>query len=56
VRAAPEAAHQEPIGIWQDVAVAQALQIGDDRAAADAALATLSEKHAGTSAYQIAQV
>jgi Flp pilus assembly protein TadD len=54
--AALRAAHQEPIGIWQDVALAQALQIGDARAAADAALTTLIDKHADTSAYQIAEV
>jgi TolB-like protein len=47
-QAALEAAQQEPPGLWQDIALAHALQIGEDRSAADAALRTLIEKH-GTS-------
>jgi len=48
-------AKQEPPGMWRDVATALALQIGPDRAAADAALAALIEQHAAALAYQIAQ-
>ena len=55
-RAALAAARQEPPGPWHDVAVTLALQIGGDRAAADAALKTLIEKYAHLSAYQIAEV
>ena len=50
------AAQQEPPGVWQDVALALARQIGGDRSAADAALRTLMEKRASSMAYQIAQV
>lgn len=55
-RAALAAARQEPEGIWRNVALALALQIGDDRAAADAALKTLIDTQADESAYQIAEV
>jgi TolB-like protein/tetratricopeptide (TPR) repeat protein len=55
-QAALAAAQQEPPGIWQDVALALARQIGGDRSAADAALKTLIDKDVGTSAYQIAEV
>ena len=56
-QAALAAAKEEPAGGgWQNEALAFALQIGTDRRAADAALATLIEKEAGSSAYQIAQV
>lgn len=55
-RAALAAARQEPAGIWQDVALALALQIGDDRAAADAALKTLIDTQSDAAAYQITQV
>src|SRR5690606_31988677 len=55
-RAALAAARQEPEGIWRNVALALALQIGDDRAAADAALKTLIDTHADQAAYQIAEV
>jgi TolB-like protein len=48
-------AQQVPPGIWQEFALAQARQIGSDRAAADTALHNLIEKHADGSAYQIAQ-
>lgn len=54
--AALQAAQQEPSGVYQDVALALALQIGSDRNAADAALRTLIEKHAGSTGYQIAEV
>jgi TolB-like protein/Tfp pilus assembly protein PilF len=55
-RAALAAARQEPAGIWQKVALALALQIGDDHTAADAALQTLIDAHSDESAYQIAEV
>jgi TolB-like protein/Tfp pilus assembly protein PilF len=49
------AAEQEPPGMWQDVALAMARQVGADRAAADAALDTLIARHAPRAAYQIAE-
>jgi TolB-like protein len=49
------AAQNAPPGVWRDIALAQARQIGSDRAAADTALDNLIEKHADESAYQIAQ-
>jgi TolB-like protein/Flp pilus assembly protein TadD len=49
-------ARLESPGPWRDIAVAMALQIGTDRAAADKALETLIRDDAGTSAYQIAQI
>ena len=55
-RAAMAAARQEPAGIWQKVALALALQIGDDRTAADAALQVLIDNHSDEAAYQIAEV
>ncbi|MBU6417446.1 MAG: hypothetical protein KJS83_09790, partial [Xanthomonadaceae bacterium] len=39
--AALESARQEPPGVWRDIALALALQVGGDRAAADAALKNL---------------
>ena len=54
--AALAAAQQEPDRESQDIALAFARQIGGDRSAADAALRTLIEKQANSSAYQIAQV
>lgn len=54
--AALQAAQQEPPGVWQDIAVALARQVGSDRSAADAALNILVEKYSGDAAYQIAQV
>ncbi len=50
-----EAEHALP-GIWQDFARALARQIGSDRAAADAALKLLLDKHADGMAFQIAEV
>ena len=55
-RAALAAAGQEPPGLWQDVALTLARQIGSDRSAADAALKALVEKYADSAAYQIAEV
>lgn len=55
-RAALEAARRAPAGVWKDVALAFAHAAGRDRAAADAALATLEQKHAQFAAYQVAEV
>jgi TolB-like protein/Tfp pilus assembly protein PilF len=55
-QAALAAAQQEPSGLWQDVALALARQIGGDRGAADAALKTLIDKWAGVGPYQVAEV
>jgi TolB-like protein/Tfp pilus assembly protein PilF len=54
--AARAAAGDEPEGTGRDLALAQALQIGADRAAADRALQDAIATHAGTSAYAIAQI
>jgi TolB-like protein/Flp pilus assembly protein TadD len=54
--AALEAAQRTPPGVYGDMALAFARQIGGDRNAADAALRTLIEKWAGVTAYQIAEV
>ena len=54
--AALAAAQAEPPGGWQDVALALALQIGPDHAAADAALKHLIDHWADGSSYQIAEV
>jgi TolB-like protein/Tfp pilus assembly protein PilF len=57
VAAALAAAKRAPAGeTYGDTALAMALQIGSDRAAADASLKSLIERHAGQGAYQIAQV
>jgi TolB-like protein/Flp pilus assembly protein TadD len=55
-QAALAAAQQEPSGVWQDIALALARQIGADRSAADAALKTLIDKDARFAPYQIAEV
>ncbi len=55
-KAALAAAQQEVPGVWQDVALTLARQIGSDRSAADAALKALIDKNAGGAAYQIAEV
>lgn len=49
-------AQQEQPGPWRDIALALALQIGSDHAAADAALKNLVDHDADTTAYQIAEV
>jgi TolB-like protein/Tfp pilus assembly protein PilF len=54
-KAALDAAHAEPPGVWQDIAIALALQIGTDRTAADAALNTLIGKDSNDGPYQIAE-
>ena len=54
--AALNAARQGPQGAWQDVAVTMALQVGEDRAAADAALQGLIAKDGDGYAYQIAEI
>jgi len=55
-RAALIAAQKESPGIWQDVALAIARQIGTDRNAADAALKTLIEKDGSAAPFQVAEV
>ncbi len=54
--AALAAAQQETDPSWREIAMALALQIGPDRAAADAALGTLIQKYANAAPYQIAEV
>lgn len=53
---AQKAAEAEPIGPWQDFALALAAQIGPDRAAADAILKDSIDKYASGWAFQIAQL
>ena len=56
-QAALDAARQEaPGSLQRDIGIALARQIGNNRAAADAALRTLVEKHATLEAYEIAEV
>jgi TolB-like protein/Tfp pilus assembly protein PilF len=55
-QAALAAAQAESPGLWHDVALALARQIGTDRSAADAALKTLIENWAGGAPFQIAEV
>lgn len=54
--AALEAAQQEPAGVWQEVALALARQVGPNRSAAEAALNTLIGKDGQGAPYQIAEV
>ena len=54
--AALAAAREEPEGPWRDVAMALALQIGNDRTAADDVLQKLIDGHKDDAPYQIAQV
>jgi serine/threonine-protein kinase len=54
--AALAAAKRELPGPWHDIAMALALQVGGDRATADAALNTLVTRYADTGPYQIAEV
>ena len=51
-----EAAKATPPGVWREMGMALALQVGNDRAAADAALNALIDHLAGTSAFQIAEI
>jgi serine/threonine-protein kinase len=53
--AALEAAQQEVPGVWRDIALALARQIGGDPSQADAALQALIDRDADLAAYQIAQ-
>lgn len=55
-KAAIAAAGKVSEGVWRDVAMALAQQIGGDRMAADAALNQLIANDAAIAAYQIAQV
>jgi TolB-like protein/Flp pilus assembly protein TadD len=54
--AALSAAQKTPAGFWHDFAATLALQIGTDRAAADAALKNAIDKYSGNDAYQIADI
>ena len=54
-KAAMDDAQQERPGPYGDIALALALQIGSDKAAADAALKTLIDKDAASAAFQIAE-
>ncbi|MDE2346051.1 MAG: tetratricopeptide repeat protein [Gammaproteobacteria bacterium] len=54
--AALKAAQQMPPGVWRDGAIAFALQLGSNRAAADAALQAVIVKQAGFNAYWIAEI
>ncbi|HEX9159437.1 MAG TPA: tetratricopeptide repeat protein [Rhizomicrobium sp.] len=54
-RAALADAQREPPGLYHDVAVTLALQIGTDRPAADAALKFLIKKYSDDAPYQIAE-
>ncbi len=56
VAAALKSAQQEPEGIWRDIAMTMARQVGPDREAADAALESLIADHGDVAAYQVAQV
>lgn len=53
---AKQDATAEPVGPWQDFALALAAQIGPDRAAADAILKDSIDKYASGWAFQIAQL
>ena len=55
-QAALAAAQQEPPGPFHDLAMAAARQIGKDRAAANAALRTVLEKHANGYPFEIAEI
>ena len=54
--AALAAAQAEPEGSWRDIALGIARQIGTDRAAADAALKMLIDRHSLLAPFQIAEV
>jgi TolB-like protein/Tfp pilus assembly protein PilF len=53
--AAMTTAQREQPGVWRTIAMTFALQIGNDRAAADAALKRLIDGHSDSAAYQIAE-
>ena len=55
-KAALDAAKHEPEGVWSDIAVAMARQVGPDPALADAALKTLIVNYGDVAPYQVAQV
>lgn len=52
-KAALDAAKNEPEGVWREIALATALQAGNDR---DAALKKLIADYGDVAAYQVAQV
>ncbi|MGH8212559.1 MAG: tetratricopeptide repeat protein, partial [Rhodanobacteraceae bacterium] len=55
-RAAWKYASQLAPGPWHDISMAMALSIGDDRAAADAALKTVIDKYGDGGPFQIAEI
>lgn len=55
-KAALEAANNEPDGVWHNIALTMALQIGKDRRAADAALQQLIKEYGDVAPFQVAQV
>ncbi len=55
-KAALDAAQHEPEGVWHDIAMAMAFQVGPDRALADAALKKLITDYGDVAPYQVAQI
>ena len=55
-KAALDAAQREPEGVWREIALAMARQVGPDRALADAALQKLIADYGDVAPYQVAQV
>lgn len=55
-KAALDAAKNEPEGVWREIALAMALQAGNDRTAADTALKKLIADYGDVAPYQVAQV
>lgn len=55
-KAALDAAQREPEGVWSDIAMAMARQVGQDRLLADAALKKLIDRYGDVAPYQVAQV
>ena len=55
-KGALEHAQLEQEGFWRDYAMALALQVGNDRPAADAALRNMTEKYPKVGAFQIAAI
>ena len=55
-KAALDAAQHEQEGLWHDIAMAMASQIGPDRALADASLKKLIDDEGDVAPYQVAQV
>jgi TolB-like protein/Flp pilus assembly protein TadD len=51
-----QTAQQQPLGMWRDLMLAFALQVGSDRVAADKALQTVLAEQASTHAYYVAEM